>query len=229
MSTNRPAGHLLLLAAPIFVVGNAVTALGWDQPPFSLRVHNISDLGNVNCGIWDTSRPRPVCSPWHPLMNVTFVVTGLLIVAGLLLAWSALGRGAAVRAAQVSAIVGATGYVLAGVYPADVDENLHVLGALFVFVAGNVTMLAAASTSRSSSLGPMRWFALAMGLTGLAATALFLAQVDLGFGVGGMERVAVAPFLLWTIVLGARLGAPRRPYPALGPASPVGRDDRRRG
>ncbi|WP_278045599.1 hypothetical protein [Micromonospora kangleipakensis] len=34
---------------------------------------------------------------------------------------------------------------------------------------------------------------------------LFLAQVALGFGVGGMERLAVFPLLLWTVELGVRL------------------------
>ncbi|MDG4795249.1 DUF998 domain-containing protein [Micromonospora sp. WMMD1082] len=205
MPAYRLGSYALLLAAPLFVAGNMVTALGWRQPPFSWRTHNISDLGNVTCGIWDTSRPRPVCSPWHPLMNGTMIATGILVVAGLLLAWSALGRGAAVRAGQLSALAGAAGYVLAGAYPADVDENVHVLGALLVFVAGNVAMLLASLAGRSPVLGPARRLSLVLGLTGVAATALFLAQVDLGFGVGGMERVAVAPFLLWTVVLGAQL------------------------
>ena len=215
MPAYRLGSYTLLLAAPLFVAGNAVTALAWRQPPFSLRTHNISDLGNVTCGIWDTSRPRPVCSPWHPLMNGVMITTGLLIVAGLLLAWSTLGPGVAARSAQLSALAGATGFVLAGIHPADVNENWHFLAALLVFVPGNAALLVAARAGRSAVLGPMRRFTLVLGLTGVVATALFLAQVDLGFGMGGMERVAVAPFLLWTVAVGARLspgpGCPVRP------------------
>ncbi|GIJ79483.1 hypothetical membrane protein [Micromonospora phaseoli] len=213
MPAYRLGSYALLLAAPLFVAGNAVTALGWRQPPFSWRTHNISDLGNVTCGMWDTSRPRPVCSPWHPLMNGTMIATGLLIVVGLLLTWTALGRGAAVRAAQLAALAGASGYVLAGVYPADVDENRHFLAALLVFGAGNIALLLSALPRRSAVLGPVRWLGLVLGLTGVLATLLFFAQVDLGFGVGGMERVVVAPFLLWTVVLGSQLGP--------GPGCPV--------
>ncbi|WP_433530853.1 DUF998 domain-containing protein [Micromonospora sp. CA-263727] len=205
MSAYRLGSYALLLAAPLFVAGNAVAALGWRQPPFDWRTHNISDLGNVTCGIWDTTRPRPVCSPWHPVMNGAMIATGLLIVAGLLLAWSALGRGVAARSAQWLALAGAAGYVLAGAYPADADENRHFLAALLVFVVGNVALLVAALAGRSSVLGPIRRFTLLLGCTGVVATALFLAQVDLGFGVGGMERVAVAPFLLWTVAVGVRL------------------------
>ena len=51
----------------------------------------------------------------------------------------------------------------------------------------------------------MRGLSLALGLTGVAGTVLFLAQVDLGFGVGGMERVAAFPLLVWTVGVGIRL------------------------
>ncbi|MCZ7421477.1 DUF998 domain-containing protein [Verrucosispora sp. WMMA2121] len=206
MPAHRLGSYALLLAAPLFAAGIAVTARGWRQPPYDWRTHNISDLGNVACGVWDTSRPRPVCSPWHPLMNGTMIATGLLIIAGLLLSWSMLGRGAAVRAVQLAALTAAGGYVLAGVHPADVDENLHFLAALLVFGAGNGALLLAALPQRSAVLGPARRVNVLLGVTGVAGTLLFLGQVDLGFGVGGMERVAVLPFLLWTVVIGSGLG-----------------------
>ncbi|MGC5031521.1 DUF998 domain-containing protein [Micromonospora sp. DT229] len=202
MFSHRFGSCALLLAGPLFAVGNAVTALAWRQPPFDWRTHNISDLGHVTCGLWDPSRPRQVCSPWHPLMNGTFILTGLLIAVGLLLTWSALGGGLAVRAAQLAALAAAGGYVLVGVYPSDVDENLHVLGAALVFGAGNLAPLLAARPRRAAVPGSVCRLGLVLGLIGLAGTVLFLAQVDLGFGVGGMERVAVYPFLIWLVVLG---------------------------
>ncbi len=106
----------------------------------------------------------------------------------------------AARSAQLSALVGAAGFVLAGIHPADVNENRHFLAALLVFVPGNVALLVAARAERSAVLGPMRRFTLVLGFTGVVATALFLAQVDLG---------------LWTVAVGARLspglGCPVRP------------------
>ncbi|WP_341718513.1 DUF998 domain-containing protein [Micromonospora sp. FIMYZ51] len=228
MPAYRLGSYALLSAAPLFVAGNAVTALGWRQPPFDWRTHNISDLGNVTCGGWDTSRPRLVCSPWHPLMNGAMIATGVLIVVGLLLTWSVLGQGMAVRATQLAALTGGAGYVLAGAYPADVDENRHLLAALLVFGAGNVALLLAALARRSALLAPVRGLSLGLGLIGLLATLLFFAQVDLGFGVGGMERVVVGPFLLWTVLLGVHLspGAPAVPEPG-GPARTDPRRSRR--
>ncbi|MEU5721839.1 DUF998 domain-containing protein [Micromonospora sp. NPDC047738] len=205
MRIHRLGSYSWLLATPLFLVANVITGLAWRQPRFSWATHNISDLGNVTCGVWDSTRPREVCSPWHAAMNGAMIVTGLLLALGVLLTWSALGRGLATRAAQVLTLAGAGGYVLAGAYPADVHENNHFLAALLIFVLGNVGMLVASLARRSPILGAMREDSLALGLTGLAGTALFLAQVDLGFGVGGMERVAVFPLMAWTVALAVRL------------------------
>ncbi|SBT44394.1 DUF998 domain-containing protein [Micromonospora narathiwatensis] len=205
MRIHRLGSYSWLLAAPLFLAANVISGLAWRHPPFSWAIHNISDLGNVTCGRWDTTRPREVCSPWHVAMNSAMIVTGVLLALGVLLTWSALGRGAATTATRLLALAGAGGYLLAGAYPADVNENNHFLAALLIFVLGNVGMIVAALARRSPVLGAMREDSLALGLTGLAGTVLFLAQVDLGIGVGGMERVAVFPLLAWTVVVAVRV------------------------
>jgi hypothetical membrane protein len=205
MSIKRLGVYSWFLATPLFLAANVMTGLAWRNPSYSWAAHNISDLGNVNCGLWDTTRPREVCSPWHAAFNSTAIATGILLALGVLFTWSALGRGAATRAAQVLTLAGAGGYVLAGAYPADVNENNHFLAALMIFVLGNLGMLVASLARRSTVLGSMRGLSLALGLTGVAGMVLFLAQVDLGFGLGGMERVAVFPLLVWTVGVGIRL------------------------
>lgn len=145
------------------------------------------------------------------------VTTGVLLALGVVLTWSVLGRGVAVRAAQLLTLAGAGGYVLAGAYPADVDENRHFLAALLIFVLGNLGMLLAALARRSTVLGAVRWWSLGLGLTGTAGTVLFLARVDLGFGVGGMERVALLPLLAWTVGVALRALAARRHRPESAP------------
>jgi hypothetical membrane protein len=205
MHFHRLGAYCWLLATPLFLAANVITGLAWQRPPFSWTTNNISDLGNVTCGLWDTTRPREVCSPWHAVMNSAFIATGALLALGVLLTWSALVRGGAARVAQVLTLVGAGGYLVVGAYPADVNENNHVLAALLIFVLANAGMLVASLSRRSPVLGSMRGPSLALGLTGLGGTALFLAQVNLGFGVGGMERVAVFPFLIWTVWIAVRL------------------------
>ncbi|MFD6717335.1 hypothetical protein AMK25_12680 [Micromonospora sp. TSRI0369] len=210
---NRLAGACWLLAAVSFLTANVLVGLAWEQPGFSWAEHNISDLGNVTCGVWDTSRPRPVCSPWHPAMNAVFVGAGLLLALGALLAHRALRPGRAAAVAVASTVAAGSGYVLAGLYPADVDENLHVLGALLVFVFGNTAMLAAAFAGRSPLLRGLRTVSAVLGLLGLAGTVLFLSRVDAGIGVGGMERVAVFPLFAWVTAAGLRLLWSRRSRP----------------
>ncbi|MBQ1043006.1 DUF998 domain-containing protein [Micromonospora sp. C32] len=210
---NRLAGACWLLAAVSFLAANVLVGLAWDQPRFSWAEHNISDLGNVTCGVWDTSRPRPVCSPWHPAMNAVFVAAGLLLALGALLAHRALRPGRAAAVAVASIVAAGTGYVLAGLYPADVDENRHVLGALLVFALGNAALLAAALARRSPLLRELMPVSALLGLLGLAGTVLFLARVDVGIGVGGMERVAVFPLFAWVTTVGLRLLGFRRSRP----------------
>ncbi|MGW5668296.1 DUF998 domain-containing protein [Micromonospora sp. NPDC003776] len=140
----------------------------------------------------------------------------MLLALGVLLGWSALGRGPAATARKRLTLAGAAGYVLAGAYPADVDENLHFLAALLIFVLGNLGMLVAALARRSALLGAVRAASLALGMTGVTGVVLFLAQVDVGVGVGGMERVAVFPLLVWTSVVAVRALDARRAAPILG-------------
>ncbi|MEU2613503.1 DUF998 domain-containing protein [Micromonospora sp. NPDC007271] len=214
MRIHRLGSYSWLLAAPLFLAANVITGLAWRHPRFSWATNNISDLGNVTCGSWGTSRPRPVCSPWHGAMNAATVLTGVLLALGVLLTWSALGRGVATTAARLLTLAAAAGYVLAGAYPADVHENNHVLGAGLIFVLGNAGMIVASLARRSPVLRPVRPVSLALGLIGLAGTGLFVAQVDLGLGVGGMERVAVFPLLAWAVVLAVwLLRRARRPEP----------------
>ncbi len=192
-SARTRAGALCWAAAfPLFLAANIVVGLRWENPRFSWATHNISDLGNVTCGIWDTTRPRPVCSPWHDVMNVAFVLTAVLLLAGLVLV------GRPWRAGQWLMVLGAAGLGLAGAFPADRNENVHLLGALLIFAAGNVGLVVAGLSAPAR----LRGLALGLGLLGVAGSVLFIAQQGLGLGVGGMERVAVFPLPVWACCAG---------------------------
>jgi len=139
---------VLSAGAAVWIVGvvqlfacHLVAQIGWD-PPYSWALNNISDLGNVLCGPWGDDR-RSVCSPRHAVMNSSFVATGLLLLVGLVLL--RLGGLALLRSRMVIALfaVAALGWGVAGFFPADVHENVHVvLGAIPIFVAGNLALVA---------------------------------------------------------------------------------------
>lgn len=184
-------------AAPVFLLANVVVGLAWAPPGFSWATNNISDLGNVTCGIWDTTRPRYVCSPWHTTMNAAFVLTALLLLAGLLLTWRTLGSGRAVRTGQCLMLLWPVGLGLAGFFPADTHENLHFLAAMLIFGPGNAALLVAAFARRETRLSRLRPITLASGLLAVAGSVLFLTQQTPAIGPGGMERVAAFTFPVW--------------------------------
>ena len=195
-STKRVIGSTVLAVSLLqFLVVHLLVESRWD-PPYSWATNNISDLGNVTCGAWGPD-DRYVCSPWHDLMNVSFVVFGIGIAVGTIILGRAIGLS---RTAAVLVVSSGLGYVLAGIYPADVDENMHVLGALFVFFPGNLGLLVL-GLSRGIASGRLRIATAAAGVVGLVSMMLFLARVDVGIGLGGLERVPAYLPTLWLLVV----------------------------
>lgn len=209
MLLTRPAvlGALCwLVAGPLFLAANVMASFGWHNPRYSWATNNISDLGNVHCGVWDTTRPRYVCSPLHGPMNTAVILTGALLAAGILLGWRAVAhaagtRAVAARAAMVLLLFTAVGYGLAGAFPADVDENQHFLGALLVLLVGNIGLLVAAFATR----GRARAWTLLTAAVAIAAALLFFDKQPMGIGVGAMERLAVFPLPVWACCAGTGL------------------------
>ncbi|MFE1313973.1 DUF998 domain-containing protein [Streptomyces sp. NPDC058755] len=182
-----------------FFVLHGVVESAW-AGPYSWARNNISDLGNAHCAWQPDPEPRYVCSPEHALMNVSFVTLGVLFVAGVLLTGALWRRGAAASRLLLAGV--GAGFVLAGLAPADVHENQHVLGALLIMATGNLGLLlsgAALDVPR-----PLRWGSGLLGALALTAFGLFLSRHHLGLGMGGMERVAAFPLLVWAAALGAR-------------------------
>ena len=96
----------------------------------------------------------------------------------------------------------ASGFVLAGLAPADANEGLHVLAAFAVFFCGNVGLVYAEDPARAGVGDAVRAFPKTLGTVGLVATALFMGEVWLVFGMGGMERLAVFPLQIWALLTG---------------------------
>ncbi|MFF3014790.1 DUF998 domain-containing protein [Streptomyces sp. NPDC057939] len=188
-----------------FFAIHTIAEQAWVRP-YSWARNNISDLGNAHCALQPDPEPRYVCSPEHGLMNGSFVALGVLLVVGVALTGGrALWRGG--RAAGVARLLLATagaGFVLAGLAPADVNENQHVLGALLIMAAGNIGLVVAGFALAYDVPTPLRWGTGLLGVTAIAALGLFLSRHYLGLGMGGMERVAALPLLVWALAVGVR-------------------------
>ncbi|MFB7756788.1 DUF998 domain-containing protein [Streptomyces sp. NPDC056121] len=187
-----------------FFVIHLIAESAWARP-YSWERNNISDLGNAHCALQPDPEPRYICSPEHGLMNVSFIALGVLLVVGAALTGGVLWRRRRAAAVARLLLAGAgVGFVLAGLAPADVNENQHVLGALLIMAAGNIGLVLAGFALAEHIPTPLRWGTSLLGVTAITAFGLFLSHHYLGLGMGGMERVAAFPLLFWALAVGVR-------------------------
>ncbi|MDN3265012.1 DUF998 domain-containing protein [Streptomyces sp. CSDS2] len=205
----RIAGAAWLAGVAQFLAVHGIAQSAWDRP-YSWARNNISDLGNARCAFQPDPTPRYVCSPEHGLMNGSFVVLGALLVVGVVLSGPLWRRGATARVARVLLAGAGAGFVLAGLAPADTSENQHVLGALLIMGTGNIGLLAAGAGLAPEAPALLRRAGGLLGAVALGACGLFLSGNYLGLGMGGMERVAAFPLLVWASAVGT--------YGLVGPA-----------
>jgi hypothetical membrane protein len=147
---NRRTARLGALAWVVgtvqFFVVHLVVQSRWHSG-YSWSRNNISDLGDVYCS--DRGDPaRYVCSPLHAWMSGSFVVHGILIVAGALLLRRAGYELLASRSAVTLLGVAGLGWIVVGLAPADVAESLHVAGATAGLLGGALALVAAALVPR---------------------------------------------------------------------------------
>ena len=88
----RRLGALAWLLAAQFFAAQVVVASAWTTP-FSLTTRVISDLGNTACGRYPNASSLIVCSPWHAGMNASFILVGMTMAAGAILARGAFTAG----------------------------------------------------------------------------------------------------------------------------------------
>jgi hypothetical membrane protein len=208
-SRGRWGGLLWVIGAIQFVIGMIITQLGWTTS-YSLINNYISDLGAVNCGYWPAGSTRYICSPWHEVFNVSIVLLGLLFIAGAILVRSALPAHRATDVGLVMVALAGLGSIGVGLSPEDVNLTVHSISALIAFLIGNLALIVLGSVmTRNVVWKRFSGFSIACGVVGLVALILFTTHLWGPLGVGGSERLIVAPTLLWAAVIG--LYAVRRP------------------
>ncbi len=188
-------GAALWVAGTVqFVAAMIAVQLAWGRS-YSLSRNYISDLGNT------------AISPWHDVFNVSVIVFGVLVVLGAILVKSAFPprRSATVGLALLA--LGGLAAVGVGVYPENVSPTLaHSIFAAAAFVLSGLALIVlGVAMFRDTRWDGYRAYTMLSGLVVLVAFALYRAGIDPGLGPGGLERVIVAPVLLWTVVAGVHL------------------------
>jgi hypothetical membrane protein len=197
-----------VVAAVTFIVGNIITQIGYGSS-YSLSQNYISDLGAVNCGVFGGSgsyQGHYACSPWHDVFNASIVIMGLFIILAVPLIRTAFPpRRSRTIGLGLLALAG-LGSIGVGLSPEDVNITIHSLSATLAFLGGGLALLVLGfAMFRDTRWDGFRAFTILCGLVDLVALVLFLTKNYAGLGVGGMERLIVAPVLLWSIVVGLHL------------------------
>lgn len=196
------AGSLLWVASLQYYIVQLAAGAVWARSPGYSWTHNtISDLANTHCGLYGS---RLVCSPWHMLMNASFIVLGFTMIVGAGLLYRSTIPRLLAKLGFVCMISSGIGSIVVGCWPENIASLPHVLGATLAFVLGNIgIILLGVSWRRLPVL--LRVYSVLSGLIGLTASALVASNIYAGFGVGGMERLAAYPQSIWMIVFGCYL------------------------
>ncbi|MBO0884751.1 MAG: DUF998 domain-containing protein [Mycobacterium sp.] len=188
-------GGALWLLQPIYLLIEIATA-AQVIAPYSFLDNTISDLGARECGSVDYPfGPVPVCSPWHAMMNGSFILFGLGMALGAVLLRRALPSGRFATVSIVLWIVSGLSSVGTGLVPEDWNPAGHVAVSFPAFLAQPAALLAFGFVA-----GPRRGLglsAVAAGLLSAVGTAAFMARSgspDLG---GLFERLSLWPAYLW--------------------------------
>ena len=206
---------VLIVGAVQFVVAMAITQIGYGATfdwgsSYSLRFNYISDLGATQCGSFHTgalgSGSHYACSPWHLVFNVSIIVLGLLLILAVLLLRTAFpARRTRAVGLGLLAVAG-IGSIGVGLSPENVNITVHSLSALLAFLGGGLALIVLGfAMFRDTRWEGFRAYSVLSGLVSLVALVLFISKVYVGLGVGGMERLIVAPVVLWSIVVGIHL------------------------
>ncbi len=187
-------GAVLWIACLQFFLAEQVVRSHWTLT-YSFARNYVSDLGATGCSTL-------VCSPWHTLMNGSFVLQGLLITGGAILTyrrWNFPGR-----MRMWLLMISGLGVAVVGFAPEDVNSGLHRPGAALHFLAGGLGITAVGLSVRRG----FGWLSMAASVAVLTATITLTQQSKAWvreMGVGVLERVAAYGIAGWMVVAGAWL------------------------
>jgi hypothetical membrane protein len=184
-----------------------VAAAAWPRP-YSWKNNYISDLGNTACGMFHVPHGTPyyVCSPQHGAMNASFVIFGVLTIAGAMLLRRIWPAGHLTRWAMALWVLSGLGKITVGLVPENTHIYLHLLGALDVPLASVAIILLSLAIRRTSHA--ISVIGIVVAVVGLVGSVMSTggefagSSVYMGLGVGGAERLASYPSSLWMLMIG---------------------------
>jgi hypothetical membrane protein len=200
-------GGMLFVAGSVQFVA-AMVVVQFYYPGYSDTGNYISDLGSS-------------MSPWAWLFNDSIRLLGLAGLAGTILIRTAFSSKTTTHIGLGALLVANLGAIAVGTYPEGSSwpfAGIHSVVSLVTFLgSGFALVFLALAMSRDTRWQGLRAYTFVSGVVTIVAIGLFASGHYLGIGPGGMERVVVAPILLWAIIAGLHLAR----LPVYDPATPA--------
>lgn len=187
---SKVAGALIFVASTQFIVALIMAEAFY--PNYSVAQNYISDLG-ATCRATCT-----VVQPTATIFNSSVTLLGLLTLVSSYFMQRGL-RSRVITSLVVMTGIGATGV---GVFP-ETAGVIHDVVSLITFVFAGLSAIASCKLQKA----PLSYLSVLLGLITLSALTLFVSEIFLGLGPGGMERMIVYPALIWAVGFGACLMA----------------------
>jgi hypothetical membrane protein len=193
-SNGKVAGALIFIAVTQFILGLIVSEALF--PGYSISDNYISDLGVGSSSM---------------VFNSSVFLMGLLLIIGAYF----LQRAFNFELLTVLLVLTAIGAMGVGVFTEDFGA-IHSVVSLIAFLFGGLSAIFSVICSYVHKFKlvkmPFSVIAVILGLMSLGALVLFITGMDLGLGLGGMERMIAYPLLMWGAGFGGYLIAnPEKP------------------
>lgn len=188
MNNRHAAGVFLFIGSVQFVLGMLIAEFLY--PDYSASMNYISDLG-ATC--------RTTCIIYQPsatIFNTSAIIFGILVLVSSYFIWHEFHD----LLISVLVILSGIGIVGVGLFP-ETAGIIHLAVSFITFFFGGLSAIAIYRIVKA----PFSYLSILMGIISLTALGLFISEIFLVLGPGGMERMIAYPLLLWVIGFGGNL------------------------
>jgi hypothetical membrane protein len=188
LSDSKIAGLFLLVAVTQFILFLEVAQDLY--PGYSISQNYVSDLGatcNAVCVIHQ---------PTATIFDSSIAVLGAMLI----ISSYFMQRSFGMRILTTFVFLTGMGAIGVGIFP-ETTGILHTIVSAIAFIFGGLAAIASYRVVRL----PLGYLSIFLGLLILVDVGLYKADIFLGLGAGGMERMIVYPEMTWGLTFGGFL------------------------
>lgn len=196
---NKWRISLLIIAPLIYLLGEFISSLAWNNPDYHYLTNWISDLGVPII-------TKMINSPWHNIMNTGFITYGILAFLAFYLLQKVFYKRR--RVVLSFAFIQSLGIILVGLFPGYPWWGIvfHGLGALMAIVGGNLCLIFAShAIKQAPSKKSFVRFSNFLGIIGIVSFILCLSLSTVFTYDAVFERLSVYTIMLWDIIFAGYL------------------------